>query len=803
VSGNPWDDYKAPAAADAGPWQQYAAPAAPTASVLPSGLGSTVPDVNWQQHPPAAVPDETFIHKIKHVIETAGDVANDAIVAPAERGYAGMKATFQGKDPAAARAASDEKNMSHNPDAEDLLTQIGQAVPELHLFGAAGEAGRNALTSILGPEDGGAVASTVGDILGVVTPAVGLKMGADAALRPEPTAGDAALRQGHIDAQNAKAADAPDVRLRAAGVQMSPDTVRNMSGAATTPNPAARAAAGIAGPGQHADNIAANRPVMDGWAASDIGLPRGTTLTDEAIEGANTKPGAVYDKVKAALPDSAPLQDSTIQSMRNASSEYVAGETVPDEITNRPNILAEQPMNVDDLMTMIGKLRRKGFKNQLAPGADANSLGRAQLSQAQALEDELNSRVATQAPELNGEYQDARSTFAKIRTAEAARDGDSIDPHKVLKLADKNEGIDGGLKIIADAAKYAPNDVAARVPPGTGLGALPDVIGGIGTAGYLSALGHPAYGIAAGTTMGLVRPGLRKALSISRGAADADTLNTAAQPGGALYDRYFSRGNPPPPAAPGPLSLTPPPGPPPVAPYQPSLLRSGENVPPHEMGQLDQGRPPPPALQLSPHQGASFEPHQPDLPLGEAMAPDETVPFYHGGPNAVTKFDNGKIGTGEGNQSFSHGHYAGEAPAVGENYVPAQGGYLMKGTLPKATVDKMLDMDKPLKDQPAVLEALGVDPNAPVKPNGINPEWSGQELHDNLVKGRTNLGVALGGSVAEAKQGVSAFLASRGIPGAKYMDSVSRKAGAGTRNFVIYNPDDATILSQTKIEPKG
>ena len=51
----------------------------------------------------------------------------------------------------------------------------------------------------------------------------------------------------------------------------------------------------------------------------------------------------------------------------------------------------------------------------------------------------------------------------------------------------------------------------------------------------------------------------------------------------------------------------------------------------------------------------------------------------------------------------------------------------------------MLEWDKPLREQPAILKALNVDPNAPAKLNGIDPAWSGQELHDNLLKGKTNL----------------------------------------------------------------
>lgn len=187
------------------------------------------------------------------------------------------------------------------------------------------------------------------------------------------------------------------------------------------------------------------------------------------------------------------------------------------------------------------------------------------------------------------------------------------------------------------------------------------------------------------------------------------------------------------------------------------------------------------------------------IPGGSMVSPhdqavlDEIQKFFHGGANNVTAFDKAKRGTGEGNASFGVGDYHAGAEDAAASYIPSKGGYLMETGVKKSDVAKMLDWDKPLSDQPAVLKALGVDPDAPVKLNGINPEWSGQELHDALVNGKTNLGVG------QDKQAIADFLESKGIPGIKYLDGMSRKAGKGSQNVVTFNPDLATVISSRKV----
>lgn len=433
--------------------------------------------------------------------------------------------------------------------------------------------------------------AAVSDVVGTSIPA------AERALMADP-----ALAAGHEAATAAKAADAIDNRLRTAGFKTSPSTNKQMTGAEEKPSHFATGAEALDPAGVQADNIAANRPVVNGWGATDIGLPRDATLTEEQIASKETRPAATYDKVKAILSERKPINLETQQSLANAGQDsLIAGQELPAEVGLRANILSSEPQNAADLMKTISKLRRDGFKNKLSENTNSNALGRAQLDQANALEGELNQRVATDAPSLNGEYQGARKQFAKINTVRAALKGYNIDPQAVVKLADKNEGIDGGLRIIADAATHAPGDVRLNVPSAASLTRVKG-----GSPLGLPVIGHTAAAVA------------RKVVGMTRGETPAAGLNAAAS--GLLKDRYFG-GTPAPPETP-PLNLAPPPGTV-MTPNQPSLLRSGESMPVRDTGGL------PPPGGLVPPLGNAFEPHQHDL----LRTGGGTQPMPKAGPN--------------------------------------------------------------------------------------------------------------------------------------------------------------------------
>lgn len=156
-----------------------------------------------------------------------------------------------------------------------------------------------------------------------------------------------------------------------------------------------------------------------------------------------------------------------------------------------------------------------------------------------------------------------------------------------------------------------------------------------------------------------------------------------------------------------------------------------------------------------------------------------------------------------------------------ENGTFRQGGSLYTADLPDEMIDRMLDWDKPLSEQPkAVLETLNPEslgltyttlPNgnhAFVNSNGeilgsiqkggtpetFRKNWlgdirkiSGQELYNQLGQG-------MGGG-----DKTSSALRQAGIPGIKYFDQGSRDKGKGTRNFVVF-PGEEKKVKILKIE---
>lgn len=275
---------------------------------------------------------------------------------------------------------------------------------------------------------------------------------------------------------------------------------------------------------------------------------------------------------------------------------------------------------------------------------------------------------------------------------------------------------------------------------------------------------------------------------------------------------------------------------------------------------------------------------------------------YHGTPHTIKgKFDINKVGTGEGAQAYGHGMYFAENPAVAKEYqkmlrgpegtaqhylemyktpesaisaiqyeikpnltaeakkhsldaieVLKSGkelkGNLYKVDIPDADIPKMLDLDKPLSQQPKVMGALRAEAEQRVKdrtlvniendirsslrpieigndymamfsdanvkagqeikkqaleklnkmdlsslinkelesmkPLAMNWNMTGKEYYEFLSKNQ--------GSPAKASE----MLQRQGITGNRYLDEVSRNRGQGTSNFVVFEPSNVKILEQ-------
>lgn len=224
---------------------------------------------------------------------------------------------------------------------------------------------------------------------------------------------------------------------------------------------------------------------------------------------------------------------------------------------------------------------------------------------------------------------------------------------------------------------------------------------------------------------------------------------------------------------------------------------------------------------------------------------------YHGSPHKFNKFDMSKIGTGEGAQAYGHGLYFAESPDVARSYkevgktvrytptqdkftsngweyrtgqngekykfrdyvkndapTPVSGdeylseyqkiksifdsqneGSLYKVDIPDEVIPKMLDWDKPLKDQPEILKKL--------KNNGLLNEimkdggWSKRDIDSGLMKGQH---LQPSHFKKTTKPERSNQLKDLGIPGIRYLDGGSRGTGQGSYNYVVFDDSLPKIL---------
>ena len=140
-------------------------------------------------------------------------------------------------------------------------------------------------------------------------------------------------------------------------------------------------------------------------------------------------------------------------------------------------------------------------------------------------------------------------------------------------------------------------------------------------------------------------------------------------------------------------------------------------------------------------------------------------------------------------------------------------GSLYEVDLPDTEIAKMLDWDKPLseemKDQ--ILKQQYLESGYTTK-DGKWFNHKGKEIRQELVEKQMKVDkekmgregqyiyghISLGhyGERYKGDKNASAFLNRAGFPGLKYFDGTSRKAGEGTRNFVLFDPSIAKIIGK-------
>lgn len=114
-------------------------------------------------------------------------------------------------------------------------------------------------------------------------------------------------------------------------------------------------------------------------------------------------------------------------------------------------------------------------------------------------------------------------------------------------------------------------------------------------------------------------------------------------------------------------------------------------------------------------------------------------------------------------------------------------GTLYKVDIPDEYIPKMIDWDKPIKDQPEIFSLIknNIKDNDILKSfeNNAKSGITGSNAYSNYIGGKT-----------DAEKSMNAL--QLGIKGIKYLDEGSRAAEKGTTNYVVFDPTNVKILER-------
>jgi hypothetical protein len=474
----------------------------------------------------ASTQSNGIISRLSNGLSTEGQLALSAathlVSGPLARGAAGLLARFTNQDPDKLKAIADKYAVYDTPvgsDARTYTDAMTRAVAPIMASGNDPEFGAPAVAQsadeFIGKYGGPAAQTaarqavgTAGDIMAVAPLAGAIGEGVSA------------LRASPAIAEGAQVARTPDEIAQASGVPIRPSDATAATGS-NPPSVWAKLGEAVGGSKElRRDFILKAKPALNSLAAQEAGLPADTQLSSAALDQADLPHAAVYQQVRDALPDALPFDQQYRDQVANAGANVDSLRPLPASAVAARDAATELgggEANGRQLLATISDYRAKGFRARLSPDVDQQAAGEAQLDIANALEAQMDRHLANDAPDLLGQYQTARIGFAKNNTIREALVGHDIDPQVVSKLADKNPGIGGGLKTIADLAEYFPKIATQKVPdPGT-------------VHGFLGALGNI---IAAP-----VRYGARSIMGATRGEVANPTVSLSS----ALSD-YANRG---------------------------------------------------------------------------------------------------------------------------------------------------------------------------------------------------------------------------------------------------------------------
>ncbi len=196
------------------------------------------------------------------------------------------------------------------------------------------------------------------------------------------------------------------------------------------------------------------------------------------------------------------------------------------------------------------------------------------------------------------------------------------------------------------------------------------------------------------------------------------------------------------------------------------------------------------------------------------VAVPEVVRTYHGSGAKFDKFKNEFMSSGSGGQAFGYGHYVAQSKKEAEFYVPSKskkifdglrgkdiertdldtsGDYLYEIDIPESSIEKMIDLDIGIAGQkPFVKDVL-----KEVRQEMELEQWigNGQDIYKKISQNIQKIRDGVNNKNADRL--TSEYLLSKGIKGNKHIDGPSKKLeDGGSRNFVLFDPEDAIIVSR-------
>lgn len=248
----------------------------------------------------------------------------------------------------------------------------------------------------------------------------------------------------------------PVAVLRAAGYKLRPSDAAKASPEMGVPGTTREKFSGSSD--IRKDFIDPNQRKTTQLAATEVGLPANTPrITPTLLDQQRAPHIATYGEVGQAVGkfDAPPEFSAAIDAVSDQTGlSPVARRKIASDIAQ----YKASSLNGPDVVKTISALRRRSVAEGKSQDVNTQDLGSAHRQVADILEDQLSQQAsAIGQPELAAKLKDARTALAKINDVDSAVKGGQVDAHALNNLVKNGAQLSGNLKIIADAAEYAPH----------------------------------------------------------------------------------------------------------------------------------------------------------------------------------------------------------------------------------------------------------------------------------------------------------------------------------------------------------